>query len=109
MAVRVRLRITRSSGESLECTALLNGGFETGRPEVLLPAEAAKRLYAQYPTGTRAVAGLLAAGETELLELPERVTAQVVTSARTGRKTAFGVLVSEEADEILVSDTGIDA
>jgi hypothetical protein len=109
LAVRVRLRIERPSGERLECAALLNGGFESGRPEILLPAPAARRLYAQYPAETLPVAGLLAAGETELLELPERVLACVVTPAREGRQARFSVLVSDGADEVLVSDSGIDA
>lgn len=44
MAVRVRLRVEITDGKSLEATALVNTGFETQKPQLLLPVKAAEKL-----------------------------------------------------------------
>ncbi|MCK4474281.1 hypothetical protein KAU30_00455 [Candidatus Bathyarchaeota archaeon] len=44
MAVRVRLRVELTNGKSLEATALVNTGFETRKPQLLLPVKAAEKL-----------------------------------------------------------------
>ena len=49
MAVRIKLRLrARASGEVIEVSALINSGFETDSPQLLIPMELARRL-ALYP------------------------------------------------------------
>ncbi|RLI41555.1 hypothetical protein DRO59_06635 [Candidatus Bathyarchaeota archaeon] len=43
MGVRVRIRI-KSSKEEIETPALVNTGFETEQPEILLPVKLAEKL-----------------------------------------------------------------
>ncbi len=44
MAVRVKIKITLSNEKSLETTALVNTGFESIEPQLLLPVKAAEKL-----------------------------------------------------------------
>ncbi len=45
MAVRVRLKLkSRISGEVVETVALVNTGFETESPQLLIPLALARRL-----------------------------------------------------------------
>jgi len=45
MAVRVRLKLrSRISGDSVETVALVNTGFETESPQLLIPLALARRL-----------------------------------------------------------------
>jgi len=48
MGVRVRLRI-KSAGKTVETTALVNTGFETEQPEILLPANLAENWAFTHP------------------------------------------------------------
>jgi hypothetical protein len=42
IAVRVKLRLrARTSGETIEASALVNSGFETESPQLLIPRELA--------------------------------------------------------------------
>ncbi len=45
MGVRVRLVVGRKGSQVLGTVALLNGGFETPHPALLLPVAAAERLF----------------------------------------------------------------
>ncbi len=44
MTVRVRIKITLPNEKSLETTALVNTGFESIEPQLLLPVKAAENL-----------------------------------------------------------------
>ena len=44
MAVRVKIKIDSTSGKSLKTVALVNTGFETLKPQLLLPIKAASDL-----------------------------------------------------------------
>ncbi|RLE57789.1 MAG: hypothetical protein DRJ40_00815 [Thermoprotei archaeon] len=45
MAIRVKLRVrSRSTGKVLEVNALVNSGYETERPELLVPTKVAELL-----------------------------------------------------------------
>ena len=109
MAVRVSLLLRRGSGESLTPSALLNSGFETDEPHLLLPRGAAEKLFPQFPAGTTAATIGTAGGDAEILVPSDRVFARIVTGDRESREVAVRVFISEEESEILVSDTAIDA
>lgn len=47
MTVRVKIKVVLSNGKSLETTALVNTGFETIEPQLLLPVKAAEKLMAE--------------------------------------------------------------
>jgi predicted aspartyl protease len=48
MAVRVRLKLTHNDREA-ETVALVNTGFETDEPEILLPLKLAEKLGLHLP------------------------------------------------------------
>ncbi|MBI4704943.1 MAG: hypothetical protein HY744_27880 [Deltaproteobacteria bacterium] len=109
MAARVPLLVTAPSGASLRCAAILNGGFESEEPAVLLPGSAAVQLYSSYPRGTGSASGDAATGEVELRILPWPVSACLSVPARTCPLVACTAAVSDGATEVLLSDSAIDA
>lgn len=109
MAVRVRVEFTGRVGRVLGCVALLNGGFESLRPTVLLPAAAAVHVLARPLAKARRIRVEVACGETSLWTVQEHLMGCVVTRDRRGRAIRFHVLVAEGEREVLVSDSAIDA
>lgn len=109
MSAIVRLAIVGPRKRHLEGAALLNGGFSSKAPSLLLPRKAALTLFPQYPAGTRPMGATTAGGRVSLRAASEPAWVHVVTQDRKGPNVRFQVVVSEEEDEILVSDYGIDA
>ena len=108
MSVRVSVRFQNQRGEPHEAVCILNGGFETEEPCVLFPRAAAETVLTD-PTRGRPVGARVASGEITLLLSEEGVTAQVTSAERDSPQTRCAVLVSDGGDEILISDTAIDA
>jgi len=76
VGVRVRVRI-ESSGRQLVATALLNTGYESDAPEVLLPLRAAEELGLwPPPPGSRTETYVSASGYVRVVRVPgaSRVT-----------------------------------
>ncbi|MBI4614323.1 MAG: hypothetical protein HY720_11985 [Planctomycetes bacterium] len=110
MPVVVAIRVERSSTPgALESAAILNGGFGSEVPCLLLPRQAALLLFPEYPAGMVPVGGATAGGRATFLASREELAARVREPDRDGPAIAFRVVVSEHDDEILVSDSGIDA
>lgn len=108
MAVRVQIAVARKSGEALTSVALLNGGFDTGRPEILPPPAACLRLFTEIPANSHAIEATLASGTAAVLELAERVAVHVRTRDRHGPVVQCRVCVVDGAEEVLLSDAAID-
>jgi hypothetical protein len=95
--------------DSVDTSAVLNGGFEVAEPHVLLPAPCAARVLGDYRPRATQVQMEAAGGDVSLLEAGDRVRARVRAGDRLGPEVSFRVLVSETDAEVLVSDAGIDA
>jgi hypothetical protein len=110
LAVRVRVRI-RYGDSVLETSALVNTGFETPNPQILLPVRAAERLglWPNIPPDTLVEIYDTAGGPVRVyrvrnavkVEVPEKeisVTADAVIS-----HTEVEVLISDKlADELMI-------
>lgn len=112
MAVRVLLHLesqVSSQEMQLDTVAVLNGGFESAEPCLLLPARAAARILTAGPSQAHQISAEVAGGETSFLLVDERVDGSVRTVDRQGPAVSFQVLISDRDREVLVSDSGIDA
>ncbi len=109
MGVRVNLLLRRTSGANLTASALLNSGFESDEPHIMLPRRAAERLYDQLPLETTAETIGTAGGDVEILAPSERILARVVIEERQGPEVSVRVFISDDEPEILISDMAIDA
>lgn len=108
MGVRVRVRIEGPDGRVLDSVALLNGGFETRDPHVLLPAEAARKLFA-HPMKGKKVAARTADHEATMTRPADPLVVRVLSDDREGPAVTCRALVAPHAEEVLLSDSAIDA
>ena len=106
MAVRLRMKLKRGS-EELVLKALVSSGYETVEPEILLPLEMAEKLnlIPKLPEGSEVKEYSLADGSsTRLIRIPKAAKASVVEEDRTVGEVEVDVVVSERAEEALISD-----
>lgn len=108
MGARVTLEL--KAGRKMLCvTALLNGGFESEEPCVLLPRAAALALYRRIPANAAREGIQTAGGASNVIVLPSPLKARVLVPSRKGPSARLSVLISSEETEVLASDTAIDA
>jgi len=106
VAIRLRLRLERGV-RAIEVVALVNSGYETIEPEILLPEPYARQLglFPNLPPGAVVKEYRLADGSTtRLVRIPKAVDVSVVEDDRVVGGVTANVLVSEGADEPLISD-----
>jgi len=106
VAVRVRLRVRcKLSGEVAETVALVNTGFETEPPQLMLPVALAKRLslYPPPPTATIVELGT-AGGPVRLVLVREALEVWAVTGDREVGPRVADALVSLIEEEVLIND-----
>jgi len=106
MAIRLRLRLRRGS-RSVDVVALVNSGYETLEPEVLVPASIAKELglLPTLPPGSVVKEYVLADGTvTRLIRVPRAAMVSVVEEDRVVGDVEAHVVISDKADEVLISD-----
>ncbi len=108
MGVRVRVRIEGPDGRVLESVALLNGGFDTRDPHILLPGEAARKLF-PHPMKGKRITARTADHEATMTRPVDALVMRVLSDDREGPAVACRALVAPHADEILLSDSAIDA
>jgi len=106
MAVRVRLKLrSRISGDSVETVALVNTGFETESPQLLIPLALARRLSLHPPPPTATIAELgTAGGPVRLVLVRDALEVWVVTSDRIIGPRVADVLISGVEEEALIND-----
>ena len=112
MVIRLRLRIRSIRGRSEDVVALVNSGYEARRPELLIPAELARRLdlYPILPAGSEVIEYILADGSrTRLIRISDAAEVQVITNDRVSDPVRCDVVIAEKADEVLISDKLADA
>ncbi|MBI4615652.1 MAG: hypothetical protein HY720_18690 [Planctomycetes bacterium] len=111
MAIRVRLLLETTGPapkNALVTAAVLNGGFESESPCLLLPATAAGRILRSLPEEGRPVIAEVAGGRTDFVYVQENLEGRIRVQDREGPSSHFEVLISAGETEVLVSDTGID-
>jgi len=106
VAVRLKLRLVRE-GSSVEVVALVNSGYETTEPEILVPSATAKalHLYPQLPQGASIREYMLADGSiTRLIKISRAVLVYAVEEDRVVGPVEASLVISEKAEEPLISD-----
>jgi|UniRef100_A0A7J3X6R3 hypothetical protein len=106
MAVRIRLRLrSRISGEVAEVSALVNTGFETETPQLLIPVRLARLLSLYPPPPTSSVVEIgTAGGPSRVFLVRDAVDVWAVTEDREVGPKLADVLVSPIEEEVLVND-----
>ena len=107
MALRLRLRLESAKGSSIDVIALVNSGYETTRPEILVPPDVAKALgyYPELPAGAMIREYVLADGSrTRLIKVMDAVKVHVVEEDRVVGGVISDLVISERAEEVLISD-----
>ena len=105
MAVRVRLRIrSRSTGVEIVSSALVNSGFESDKPQLLIPRALAERL-GIWPLREVTTAQYdMTAGPVSLSVLPDELEVYVVTHDREKGPVVCDAVVSTVEEEVLIND-----
>jgi len=103
MAVRVKLLI-KCGDRELITTALINSGFETDTPQLLLPITAAGRLGLSPPLGGIEETYDTAGGPTKVWVYPEKAKVKVLAGKATSKEVKTDIVVSPIEDEALISD-----
>jgi hypothetical protein len=104
MGVRVRVRI-KYGDASLDLVALVNTGYETDVPEILVQVSVAEKLgiYPRLPDGTIVETYKTAAGLMKAYRVGGASTALLIEGVE-AREVGTYVVISEYADEPLISD-----
>ena len=109
MAIRVRVRL-EASGGSVEAVALVNSGYESARPEILVPEGIAARLGVGGAEGAEVREYVLADGSTSrLTRYRSAVRVYVLAEDRVVGPVTADLVVARAADEPLISDKLADA
>jgi hypothetical protein len=106
VAIRLRLRLSRG-GHSVDVVALVNSGYETVEPEILVPPVTARELhvYPELPYGAVVGEYRLADGSTtKLIRIPRAVNVYVLEDDRVVGPVESSLVIAEKADEPLISD-----
>jgi len=104
MAVRVRLKLTHNDREA-ETVALVNTGFETDEPEILLPLKLAEKLGLHPPPeGSSLEEYDVIGGTAFILRCPKAIQVQVLVEDRETLPVEAIPLVSDREEEVLISD-----
>lgn len=111
MGVRVKVRLTSpGTGSAIEANALLNTGFESESPEVLIPIRAAEALglWPKLPDGAVIRAYETAGGTVRMSTVEEGVEVQVIAGERVTHLVKCLLVISEVEREVLLSDRAIE-
>ncbi len=105
MAVRVRVRICmKSSGRCVETSALVNSGYETSHPEILVPRRLAEHLLVPLtPPKARTMVYETPFGFHHLTLVEKEATVELVSVG--AKADNVDVAISELEREVLLSDT----
>jgi len=112
MAVRLKLRVSRGRSRGVELIALVNSGYETETPELLVPPWVAEELglYPRLPRGSEVRDYVLADGSrTKLIRIRSAVEVRVITEDRISEPSECDIVIAEGAEEPLISDKLADA
>ncbi|RKX71644.1 hypothetical protein DRP53_00725 [candidate division WOR-3 bacterium] len=103
--VRIKVKLSFGAG-SVKTAAIVNTGYGTEEPEILIPVAVAKKLgiWPEFPAGTRVEEYSTAGGTTRIYCVGKRGVVSVVTPERS-ESVEVRVGISEHEDEVLISDS----
>jgi hypothetical protein len=106
MAVRVRIRIKpRSGGKIEEVVALVNSGFETEKPQILMPIPLARRLDLWPPPPDSYLVELgTAGGPVRNYLVPDALDVYIVAQDRVRGPVTCDVILSYFEEEVVLND-----
>jgi hypothetical protein len=106
LAVRVRIRArSRRSGRVEDVVALVNSGFETEKPQILMPIALAKRLDLWPPPLDSYLVELgTAGGPVRNYLVPEALEVYVITGDRVRGPVLSDAILSHVEEEVILND-----
>ncbi len=111
MGVRVKLKVkSLKSGAVIDLNSLLNTGFESEDPEIILPLRVAELLgfYPTLPEGAVVKTYETAGGIVRMYYVKDGVEIQVTTDEKTSSPIRCAAVLSELETEVLLSDKTIE-
>jgi hypothetical protein len=111
MAVRVKIQLhpVREPAKIFETVALLNTGFETEEPQILIPVAFFQKLFASFPEGTTIQSYEVAGGAViKGYEIKQAVKMRLVTEDKKSEFITASIIVSELEKEVILNDKAID-
>jgi hypothetical protein len=106
MVIKLRLKLVRGDN-SVEVTALVNSGYETLEPEILVPSNTAENLslYPRLPQGAIIKEYKLADGSiSRLIKISKAILVYAVEEDRVVGPVESSLAIAEKAEEPLISD-----
>ena len=103
MACRVKVKLRRD-GRVVETSALVNSGFETYAPDIVIPVEVAKRLNLWPPREISLAVLDTGGGEVSTPYYESAVELELVLPDREPKKELVNVMVNPHVHEVLLSD-----
>jgi len=106
VAVRVRIRIEAPSLNNVaESSALVNTGFETERPQLVLPRRLAEKLQLWPPPREAEVVVLgTAGGPSRMYLVKNGLDVSILVGGEARNKTVCDALISDIEEEVLIND-----
>ncbi len=101
MAIRIRVRLRRGEREA-EVVALVNSGFETDTPDIVVPIALARRLGIWPITRGELVELETGGGEAEAFMV--RSALELVSVDRPDKALEVNAIISRHVREVLISD-----
>lgn len=109
--VRIRIKINSLKGKPpLEVSSLLNTGFGTEEPEVLVPVKVAEKLsfWPELPEGAMVKAYETAGGIARMYRISGAIEIQAATGDKISKPVKCSLVISEIENEVLLSDRTIE-
>lgn len=103
MGCRVRVRI-RHRDRVVETSALVNSGFETDAPDIVIPLELAKRLGLWPPRELSYTVLETGGGEVSVVYVEAAAELELVLPDRESRKYSVNVIINPHIHEVVLSD-----
>jgi len=107
MGVRVRVKI-EVGDRSVELPALLNSGFESDEPDVVVPVSVAEALGLWPPHSFRLEEVATAGGDVRVFVFPRQGRIRLLLGTDYEPEITCNILVNPHVDEVLLSDYVID-
>lgn len=107
MAVRVKLRVrSRASDKAVETAALVNSGFETLKPQLLLPVKMAEELglWPDLSKKSHVKEYVTAGGTIKNYVIPDSIEVSIVLNDERSSEASSDAVISPIEDEILIGD-----
>ncbi len=103
MACRVRVEIKRGD-RRVEAVALVNSGFETDEPDIVIPVNVARNLGLWPPSGSDVAMLDTGGGETVNPYYRECANLRLLLEDREAPVVRVNVIVNPYVDEVVISD-----